>query len=124
MNVLWALLIVLACFALPIILFLPTRRAGDGFGIGVILALAAFIWLGISTSQTTYEPVDRSKVSVARMTGNGESVLIVNHPKYTFRTRDAYLYENFEDTTKVEVVIKTSKDVWRMPTKDLLARPK
>lgn len=111
-------------FIIPII-FAERHRKAEGFVVGALFAVVGFIALGVATTETTYEPVSRSQVFAQRMTVDGQSKLYVMHPEGTFRTTDAYLYENFEDTTKVEVVVKVTDDIWRgRQSAYLVVRPK
>jgi len=120
----WSGLVILfLCLIIPVI-FAERHRKGEGLAIGSLIAVCGFVVLGVVTTKTTYKPTDRSQVFAERMTVDGQSNLYVMHPKGIYRTTDAYLYENFEDTTKVEVVIEVTDDIWRPKREDLVVRPK
>lgn len=120
----WALAFLAVSFLLPFIWFFVDGRPEDGFTAGLMCATVTFIGLGVMTTHYIYEPVDRSKIVTQRMTENGTTKLFVHHPAGTFETTDAYIHENFGDTSEVEVVVEIEDDVWRPESKSLLVRPK
>lgn len=120
----WALSFLFVSFFLPFIWFASGDQPEDGFAVAVLCAIGTFMGLGVMTTHYIYEPVDRSKIVTQRMTENGTTKLFVHHPAGTFETTDAYIHENFEDTSKVEVVVEIEDDVWRPESESLLVRPK
>lgn len=124
MSLGWALAFVFVSFALPFVWFAVDGRPEDGFVVAVLCAVFTFIGLGVMTTHYTYESVDRSKIATQRMTENGTTKLFVHHPTGTFETTDAYIHENFGDTSKVEVVVEIEDNVWASENESLLVRPK
>lgn len=124
MSLGWALAFVFVSFALPFIWFASDGQPEDGFTAGLMCATVTFIGLGVMTTHYIYEPVDRSKIVTQRMTENGTTKLFVHHPAGTFETTDAYIQENFGDTSKIEVVVEIEDAVWRSESEELLVRPK
>ena len=120
----WALAFLFVSFFLPFIWFAVNGQPESGFVTAIFCAVLTFMGLGVGTVHYTYEPVDRSKIVTQRMTENGTTKLFVHHPAGTFETTDAYIYENFGDTSKVEVVVEIKDDVWRPESESLLVRPK
>ena len=80
-------------------------------GVGLASMAITFMTIQVSTLEVTEKNV-RSEVDHGRLQVEGSQYLYVRHPEASFETSDAFLYENYEDTSEVKVVLRIEESVW------------
>lgn len=120
----YSLVIVLMIGLLVLPPTLATHNESDAMLVGLVLCVGVFVASNWMTLTSKDLPVDRSEIEYARFSVGGEQTIHVKHKRGSFETSNAFIYNNFEDTSKVKVVIEKDQTMWMGPYKEFKVKNK
>ena len=100
-----------------VVFFIPLiflRNHGTAISLGIMMSVFSIVLLAAYTSEVTERTVARSEIDYARLETKGQIKVYVDHPKGSYVTTDAYIYRNIDDTSKVEIVLEETMNVWKV----------